>query len=135
MIGREDLTDDPAFATSPQRNRNRKELIPLIAEAMLAQTMDEWIALLEAKNVPCGPINNMKQVFEDPQVRHREMRCRCPTAPACKRRAWPTRSACPHADPLRDVSPLLGEHNNAVLQERLGLSAERIAELQAKGVV
>ena len=78
VIGREDLVTDPAFATGPQRLRNRKDLIPLIAEAMRAKTMDEWVPLLEAKNVPCGPIYNMKQVFEDPQVRHREMQVSLP---------------------------------------------------------
>jgi crotonobetainyl-CoA:carnitine CoA-transferase CaiB-like acyl-CoA transferase len=136
VIGRENLATDPAFATGPQRLRNRKDLIPLIAEAMLAKTMEEWIPLLEAKNVPCGPIYNMKQVFEDPQVRHREMQVSLPhsagvQAPSV---ANPIRLS---GTPIRyeRSSPLLGEHNHAVLQERLGLSAERIAELQAKGVV
>jgi len=136
VIGREHLAVDPAFATGPQRNRNRQDLIPLIAEAMLARTMEEWVTLLEANNVPCGPIHDMKQVFEDPQVRHREMQLALPhsagvQAPSI---ANPIRLS---ATPIRyqRSAPLLGEHNRVVLQDRLGLSAARVAELQAKGVV
>ncbi len=66
VIDRPLLASDPRYSTGPQRNRNRETLIPLIAEAMLARTMGEWFALLEANNVPCGPINNMRQVFETP---------------------------------------------------------------------
>lgn len=136
VIGREHLAVDPAFATGPQRNRNRQDLIPLIAEAMLARTMEEWVALLEANNVPCGPIHNMKQVFEDPQVRHREMQLALPHSAGVQ--------APSVANPIRlsdtpiryqHSAPLLGEHNRVVLQERLGLSPARIAELHAKGVV
>jgi len=136
LIGREDLRTNPDYSTVPQRNRNRKALIPLIAQAMLAQTMEEWVALLEAKNVPCGPIFNMKQVFEDPQVRHREMQLTLPhsagvQAPSV---ANPIRFS---GTPIRydRSAPLLGEHNQAILQDRLGLTAERIAALKAKGVV
>ncbi|MGK6310239.1 CaiB/BaiF CoA transferase family protein [Variovorax sp. DT-64] len=136
VIGREHLAVDPAFATGPQRNRNRKDLIPLIAEAMLAKTMEEWVVLLEANNVPCGPIHNMKQVFEDPQVRHREMQLTLPHGAGVQvpSVANPIRLS---DTPIRYArsAPLLGEHNEAVLQERLGLSATRIAELRAKGVV
>jgi crotonobetainyl-CoA:carnitine CoA-transferase CaiB-like acyl-CoA transferase len=136
VIGREHLATDPAFATGPQRLRNRKDLIPLIAEAMLARTTAEWVELLEANNVPCGPIHDMKQVFEDPQVRHREMQLALPhgagvQAPSV---ANPIRLS---ETPIRyeRSAPLLGEHNQAVLHERLGLSAGRIADLQAKGIV
>jgi crotonobetainyl-CoA:carnitine CoA-transferase CaiB-like acyl-CoA transferase len=136
VIGRPQLATDPAFATGPNRNRNRKDLIRLVAEAMLARTMEEWVPLLEANNVPCGPIHNMKQVFEDPQVRHREMQLTLPHSAGVQ--------APSVANPIRlsdtpiqygKSAPLLGEHNTAVLQERLGLSAQRIAELQSRGVV
>jgi crotonobetainyl-CoA:carnitine CoA-transferase CaiB-like acyl-CoA transferase len=136
VIGCEYLAVDPAFATGPQRNRNRKDLIPLIADAILARTMEEWVTLLEANNVPCGPIHNMKQVFEDPQVRHREMQLTLPHSAGVQ--------APSVANPIRlsgtpiqyqKSAPLLGEHNRVVLHERLGLTAQRVAELQAKGVV
>ena len=130
------LATDPEYSTAAQRNRNREALIPLIAQAMLARTMQEWVALLEAHNVPCGPIQNLKQVFEDPQVMHRNMKVSLPHgagvhAPGV---ANPIRLS---ETPIRyeRSAPMLGEHNQAILKERLGLSDERIAELQAAGVV
>jgi crotonobetainyl-CoA:carnitine CoA-transferase CaiB-like acyl-CoA transferase len=136
VIGRPFLAADPRYATCAQRNLNRDGLIPLIAEAMRARTMQEWIPLLEANNVPCGPINNMKQVFEDPQVRHRDMQLSLPHSAGI--------SAPSVANPIRlsetpirygRSAPTLGEHNHAILNGRLGLSMERIAGLKAKGVV
>lgn len=135
-IDREHLAADPMYSTGPQRNRNRQALIALLAEAMLARTMKEWIALLEQRNVPCGPIYDMEQVFEDPQVRHRNMHFSLPhsagvPAPSI---ANPIRLS---DTPIRyqGSAPLLGEHNGAILQQRLGLSNERLAELQAKGII
>ena len=136
VIGVPHLATDPDYATGPQRNRNRKALIPLIAEAMLVRTMEEWVPLLEAKNVPCGPIYNLKQVFEDAQVRHRDMQRSLPHSAGVQ--------APSVANPIRlsdtpiqygRSAPLLGEHNRSILQDRLGLTPERVAELQSKGVV
>ena len=135
-IDRPALAEDPLYSTTAQRNRNRETLIPQVAEAMLARTMEDWVALLEARNVPCGPIHNMKQVFEDPQVTHREMQLSLPhsagvQAPSV---ANPIRLS---ETPIRYTrsAPTLGEHNSAVLGDRLGLSDERMAELKAMGVV
>ncbi|MFG3756490.1 CoA transferase, partial [Klebsiella pneumoniae] len=72
------LATDERYATPGQRNRHRDTLIPQIAEAMLARPMEEWVELMEAANVPCGPIYNMQQVFRDPQVQHRGMRLSLP---------------------------------------------------------
>ncbi|MDW5444155.1 CaiB/BaiF CoA-transferase family protein [Polaromonas sp. SM01] len=136
VIERPQLATDPLYTSSAQRNRNRTTLIPLIAEAMLARTMEEWVTLLEANNVPCGPINDMKQVFEDPQVRHRDMQLSLPhnTGVQAPSVANPIRLS---ATPIRyeRSAPTLGEHNHAILRDRLGLSDERMADLQARGVV
>jgi glutaryl-CoA transferase len=136
VIDRPLLASDPRYTTGPQRNCNREALIPLIEEAMLARTMEEWVGLLEANNVPCGPINNMKQVFENPQVTHRKMRQSLPhgagiDAPSV---ANPIRLS---ETPIRygRSAPTLGEDNQAILKGRLGLSDERISELKARGVV
>ncbi|AMO21779.1 CaiB/BaiF CoA transferase family protein [Ramlibacter tataouinensis] len=135
-IGCEHLATDPLYATGPNRNRNRQQLIPLIAEAMLAKSMEEWVPLLEAVNVPCGPIYNMKQVFEDPQVRHRGLQLSLEHGAGVQ--------APSLANPIRlsetpisygRSAPLLGEHNQEVLQGRLGLSESELEALQAKGVI
>jgi crotonobetainyl-CoA:carnitine CoA-transferase CaiB-like acyl-CoA transferase len=136
VIERPLLATDPLYTSSAQRNRNRTTLISLIAEAMLARTMEEWVTLLEANNVPCGPINDIKQVFEDPQVTHRDMHLSLPhnTGVQAPSIANPIRLS---ATPIRyeRSAPTLGEHNQAILRDRLGLSDERMADLQARGVV
>lgn len=136
VIERPSLAADSRFSTAAQRNRNRAELIPQLAEALLARTMDEWIPLLEASNVPCGPIYNIEQVFECPQVKHRQMQLSLPhgagvDAPGV---ANPIRMS---DTPIRyqRSAPMLGEHNDFVLRERLGFSADRISELQANGII
>ncbi len=135
-IQRPSLATDPRFATGPQRLRHREVLLPLLAQAMLERTMGEWVALLEDRNVPCGPINNLEQVFQDPQVRHREMQLSLPHGEGVE--------APGVANPIRlsetpiqytRSAPVLGEHNHQILQGRLGLSDERIAQLKAKGIV
>src|SRR5690606_7267707 len=73
-IERSELADDPRFSTSAQRSRNRLDLIPIVAKEMLKRSKSDWMSLLEAANVPCGPINDLQQVFEDPQVKHRKLR-------------------------------------------------------------
>jgi crotonobetainyl-CoA:carnitine CoA-transferase CaiB-like acyl-CoA transferase len=135
VIGRPDLAGDERFATAGQRNRNREVLIPQVAEAMLARTMTEWVDLLEAANVPCGPIYNMEQVFEDPQVRHREMQLSLPhsagvNAPGL---ANPIRLS---DTPIRyqHAAPTLGEHTDEVLGG-LGYDAARLTALRKDGVL
>jgi len=136
LIGREDLAEDERYATPGQRNRNRETLVPEIAQAMLTRTMQEWVALMESANVPCGPIYNMQQVFEDPQVRHRGMQLSLPHGVGVQAPAV--------ANPIRmsDTpiqygysAPLLGEHTDSVLTEQLGLTPDRIAKLRAAGAI
>src|SRR5881227_4004973 len=62
LLGREDLASDPRFATNPQRVRNRNELVPVLQEAFLARTTDEWLPELRAVGIPCGPINSVSQI-------------------------------------------------------------------------
>ncbi|MCT9127173.1 CaiB/BaiF CoA transferase family protein [Cupriavidus gilardii] len=136
VIGRPELATDPRFTSAGQRNRNRQALIPQIAEAMLARTMTEWVERMEAANVPCGPIYDMQQVFEDEQVRHRGMQLSLPhgagvQAPGL---ANPIRLS---ATPIRyeRAAPTLGEHTETVLRDRLGFDEARIDALRAKGVI
>ncbi|MGN6701828.1 MAG: CaiB/BaiF CoA transferase family protein [Burkholderiaceae bacterium] len=133
--GRPELADDPRFATNPARVRHRDVVVPLLADMMHTKTKTEWIALLEAAGVPCGPINTLDEVFADPQVRARGMQFPLPhpTAGAVPMVASPMKlSATP---PVRDLPPpLLGEHTDAVLAS-LGYDAVRIAALRDKGII
>jgi crotonobetainyl-CoA:carnitine CoA-transferase CaiB-like acyl-CoA transferase len=136
VIGKPELATDPRFVTVAQRSLNRGALVPLIAQVMLTRPMSEWVACMEAANVPCGPINNLEQVFEDPQVRHRQMKLTLP---------HPVGGEIPNlANPIRfsdtpiqyeRAAPMLGEHTDEVLATRLGMPAERIAELRIRGIL
>jgi crotonobetainyl-CoA:carnitine CoA-transferase CaiB-like acyl-CoA transferase len=136
VIGRPELATDARFNTVRQRNINRAELIPQIAQIMLTRSMSEWVERMEAANVPCGPINNMQQVFEDPQVQHRQMKLSLPHAVGgnIPSLANPIRFS---STPIRyeRAAPTLGEHTDEILGARLGMSAARIAELKCQGVV
>lgn len=135
-IGLPELADHPDYSTVAQRNRNRDRLIPIIAKAMLEATMEEWVERLEAVNVPCGPINNIKQMFDDPQVRHRKIQRTLPHVAGVEMPivASPIRlSETPVGATVG--APTLGQHTESVLEEWLGLSRERIAELRAEKVI
>jgi crotonobetainyl-CoA:carnitine CoA-transferase CaiB-like acyl-CoA transferase len=119
-----------------QRIVHRGELIPLIAEVMRSRTKAEWIALLEAANVPCGPINNMKEVFEDPQVQHRGLRVDMPhslgsAAPVVRS---PLRLSETPVE-YRLAPPTLGQHNAEVLKGLLGRSDSDLKRLKDAGIL
>ncbi len=132
---REALADDARFASNPARIEHRAALIPLLAEMVKEKTKAQWISLLEDAGVPCGPINNLQEVFENEQVIARgiEMRVPHPTAGTMKLVASPMRLSKTPVE-VRMPPPLLGQHTDEVLQE-LGMSASQIRELHQKGIV
>jgi formyl-CoA transferase len=134
--GRPDLAADERFATNPMRVRHRDTLVPLLAEMVKTKSKQQWIDALEAAGVPCGPINNLDEVFENPQVQARGLRMDLPhpTGGAVKLVGSPMKmSATP---PTYDMPPpLLGEHTEVVLKNLLGESEEAIAALRGKGII
>ena len=134
VIGCEYLATAPTFATGPQRTAIAR---PDSDDRRGDAREDDGRVgpLLEAKNVPCGPIYNMKQVFEDPQVRHREMQLSLPHGAGVERRASRTRSACPQTPiSYQRLRPCWESTTKPILQGRLGLSPDA-SPTQAKGVV
>ena len=133
---REALADDPRFATNPARIEHRAALIPLLAEMVKEKTKAQWITLLEAAGVPCGPINNLQEVFENEQVIARgiEMHVPHPTAGTMKLVASPMRLSKTPVE-VRMPPPLLGQHTDEVLRDELGMSASQINELHQRGIV
>ena len=136
IAGCPELAEEARFQTNSQRIVHRAELIPLIAEVMRTRSKQEWIAALEEATVPCGPINNMKEVFEDPQVRHRELRVDIPHASGGTAAvvASPMRLSATPVE-YRIAPPLLGEHNEEIYRELLGKSAAELARLKSAGIV
>jgi formyl-CoA transferase len=136
VAGCPELAQEPRFRTMSQRIVHRGELIPLIADVMRTRAKHEWIETLEAANVPCGPINNMKEVFDDPQVRHRGLRVDMPhplggTAPVV---ASPLRLSDTPVE-YRIAPPMLGQHNDEVLKGLLGRSDAELARLRGAGII
>lgn len=73
VIGKPKLAKDPRFATNPNRVKNRNELIPILQRAFLEKETKEWKEKCDKNNIPCGPIQNLKEVHNDPQLNHRNM--------------------------------------------------------------
>ncbi|MDH2200777.1 CaiB/BaiF CoA transferase family protein [Ectopseudomonas oleovorans] len=136
VAGIASLADDPRFVTNRARVAHRAELIPLLRQATVFKTTAQWIEQLEKAGVPCGPINDLQQVFADPQVQARGLRLDLPNAlgSSTPQVASPLRlSATPVA--YRSAPPLLGQHTEALLQRLLGMSETQIAELREAGVI
>ena len=130
------LTDDPRFSTNKARVAHRAELIPLLRQATVFRTTAEWVSLLEAAGVPCGPINDLAQVFADPQVQARGLRLDLvnglgSTTPQV---ASPLRLSDTPVE-YRAAPPLLGEHSATILQRLLNLDEAAISQLREQGVV
>ncbi|KVM59052.1 CoA-transferase [Burkholderia ubonensis] len=134
--GRAELADDERFATNPSRVRHRDTLVPILAEMVKARGKDAWIAALEAAGVPCGPINDLEEVFDDEQVVARGMQVELPhpCGANVKLVRNPIRMSATPPD-ARSAPPLLGAHTDAVLRELLGYDDERIAALKAKQAI
>jgi crotonobetainyl-CoA:carnitine CoA-transferase CaiB-like acyl-CoA transferase len=130
VIGLPELADDPRFATNPKRVVNRELLVPMLVERMAQGERDHWLAELERVGVPAGPINTLDQVYEDPQVRFRQMRRELPhpVAGTVPIGASPLRFSGSPVE-YRHAPPMLGEHTEQVLRERLGLSDSDIQAL------
>ncbi len=136
ILGRPELADDERFATNPARVAWRETLVPLLAGLIAGRERGPLLTALEEAGVPGGPINDLEQVFDDPQVRARGLQIELPHPSAGKVKlvASPLRlSATP---PAYDAPPpLLGQHTEQVLGELLGYDAERIAALRRQRVL
>ena len=135
VAGRPELAADVRFATNRARVENRAELIPLLNEITATRTTAEWIAQLEARAVPCGPINGLAEVFADPQVQARGLAVKMPHPEAGEVPlvASPIRLSKTPVE-YRRAPPLVGEHTDEILAD-LGVDAAGIAGLRERGVV
>ena len=130
------LAQDPRFRKNVDRVRNRDALIPLLEALLKQRKVREWVELLEPIGVPVGPINDLEQVFEHPQLRSRGLKLDVP---------HPTGGSVPLvANPIKMsltpvvqavAPPTLGQHTREVLQEQLGISQADFERLREAGIV
>jgi crotonobetainyl-CoA:carnitine CoA-transferase CaiB-like acyl-CoA transferase len=130
------LANDPRYATNDARVRHRDALTADLERVVRSRPAAAWLAALEPAGVPCAPINDVAEVFADPQVRHRGMQVDVPHAEAgtVPLVASPLRLS---ETPVRydAAPPLLGQHTDEILRERLGYDAAQIVALRARGVI
>ncbi|MBI6575517.1 CoA transferase [Pseudomonas viridiflava] len=136
VAGQSQWATDPRFLTNKLRVANRGELIPLIRQATVFKTTAQWVDELEAAGVPCGPVNDLAQVFADPQVLARGLALELPHALGGRvaQVASPIRLSETPVE-YRRAPPLLGEHTSQVLQELLGMSGDEVVALREAGVL
>lgn len=134
-LGRDDLAGDARFRTA-DRNANRPALIEELQRVMQTRDTTHWVQALAAANVPSAPINDYKQVFEHPQVRHRQLRVDQPHGGGGVA-STVANSIRLSATPIeyRLAPPLLGEHSVHVLAGLLGKTPAEIEQLVSDGIV
>jgi len=135
VAGCSELAGDPRFARNAGRVRHRATLVPLLAALLKLRPRAAWLADLEAAKVPCGPINDLAEVFADAQVRDRAMTVEMPHPLAGTVRMVASPMKLAHTPVrYRRAPPLLGADTDAVLAE-LGLDAAAIAGLRDRGAI
>ena len=136
VLGAPEWAQDRRYGSNDRRVACRADLVREIEARLQARSRDEWVSRFAQAGIPAGPINDLRQVFDDPQVRHREMavevdhptagRIRLPGIPV-KFRGTPGR--------VQGPPPNLGEHTDEILGETLGFSPAAISELRASGAL
>jgi len=138
FAGVPEIGTDPRFLTNDLRNRNRDVLIPMLSDLTCQHDSAYWIDGLESVTVPCGPVNDIPEVFADPQVQHRGMQIEMPHpqsgSGAVNLIGNPIKlSKTPVS--YRNAPPYLGQHTNEVLNELLELNSDEAAALKTAGVI
>lgn len=136
LAGRAELAVDERFRRNSARVQHRTILVPEVAAIMRRKTTGEWLEALNARGIPCGPINQLAQVFDDPQVTHRGLRLRLdhPSAGSVASVANPIRLSRSAIEYER-APPLLGQHTDEVLARVLEMDAAALDALRAAGAI
>jgi formyl-CoA transferase len=135
VLGHPEWPSMPAFADNASRVRHREDLANRIDAVVSQQPRTHWLSLLDAHDIPCGPISDYAQVFADPQVRAREMvlEVEHPRLGRIRSLGSPIKMSATPVDATRRA-PLLGEHTNEILIG-IGMSDREISKLRASGAI
>jgi len=133
-LGHPEWCEDPRLAANQQRMENREALETAMNAVLMTKTTSDWVEVLEAAGVPCGPVNDYAQMFADPQVRHRGLVQYASDAELGEVPHIRTPVRIGEGVRVRNVAPKLGQHNGEIFG-RFGVTEAGIKELRAKGVV
>jgi formyl-CoA transferase/CoA:oxalate CoA-transferase len=136
LVGLAQMMDDPRYVTNARRNANRMSLVAALQEAFLTRTYEEWEAVLQPAGIPMGAINTIDQVVDHAQVRARGslVESTHPVAGSIRMTGPPVRMSDTPGT-VRTPAPLLGEHTEEILRDRLGISADEVARLKNAGII
>ncbi|MTI08678.1 CaiB/BaiF CoA transferase family protein [Curvivirga aplysinae] len=136
IAGIPEIAEDERFKTNASRVKNREALAPILQARIETQSLDWWITNLEAQAVPCGPINTIDRVFEDPQVKHREMQqsLEHPIAGQVPSVGSPLKLSQTPVE-YKSAPPTLGQHTDETLGELLNLDADTLIKLKADNIL
>jgi hypothetical protein len=134
--GRPDVAADARYQTNTGRLQHREDVLAIVSTVLSTRTTREWLDTLTPAAVPCGPINNLAEVFAEPQVQHRHLLMQLTNSqgvsvPQVRNPIVYSRSELSY----RRAPPALGEHSDSVLACELGLDAPALAALRARGVI
>ncbi len=138
VIGASELATDPRFEKNKDRVLNRQILIPLIEEYTKQQSSTHWLNTLDVAGVPCGPVNDLAQTFSDPQIQHRQMAINMAHRDNAKDGVSLIGNPLNFSDtPIQynKAPPVRAEDTREILSKHLGLSEEKLNELEANGII
>ncbi|XP_071040274.1 succinate--hydroxymethylglutarate CoA-transferase isoform X2 [Parasteatoda tepidariorum] len=122
---------DPRFSSNEERVKNRKTLISKLSEIFLKHPTEYWLRVFDGSGLPYGPVNNMEQVFNDPQVIHKKLVVDLEHSTAGPIKViGPAVTFSESINKVRSPPPILGEHTDAVLSEVLSCSTQEIRHLR-----
>ncbi|MBC8257634.1 MAG: CoA transferase [SAR324 cluster bacterium] len=138
FAGAPELPEDPRFKINTDRVKNRKILTPMINDLTKRNSTQYWLEGLEKLQVPCGPVNTIKEVFDDPQIQHRKMEISMEHPLSGKGNVSLIGSPLKMSETpvsYRHAPPILGQHTDEILEELLGMDEEECNELSEKGII
>ncbi len=133
-----EIAEDSKYSSNSMRVEHREQLVPRLRQLTVQKTSREWLDGLEAVNVPCGPVNDIQQVFDDPQIKHRKMKISMPHELSASGFVDLIGSPVKFSETpvsYRSAPPVLGQHTDEVLEEVLGLDEQARKALRDKGVI
>jgi len=135
-LGHEEWIADPRFESNPKRVEHRDVLLWMVTARLMEKTCAQWMELLVAASVPCGPVNNMERLWSDPQMRHRNMVAEVPhpTIGTLKLAGIPVKYSETPAE-IKLAPPLVGQHTEEILTDVLGRTPEEIEALREDGAI